>query len=423
MRLALHWQILGAMAAAVMVGLAQQRYALPTQLPLLSTLELIGTLFLNALKMLVVPLIATAIVSSIAAAGGGAQAGEDGSLGRLGLFTVLYYAFTGALAVVTGIVAAAWLQPGRAQGAGVAAQLGLDGLVELPAHLGQAQPADLGHTLLQLVPPNLIAAAADGQLLGVITFAILCGIFIRRLPVPSAEVQRQFWQSAYELMMALTDFIIRFAPLGVFALLVPIVANTGLEAARPLAWFMLTVFAALAFHTFVTLSVLLAVLGARNPLRHLKDVLPALLTAFSTASSAATLPLTIEVVEERAGVSPRTSNLVLPVGATVNMDGTALFECVTVLFLAQAYGIELSFAQQFLVLGMALVSSVGVAGIPAASFVAITIILGMVGLPLEAVALVLGVDRVLDMARTATNVYSDTTAAVILDRFVGGARW
>jgi hypothetical protein len=172
-------------------------------------------------------------------------------------------------------------------------------------------------------------------------------------------------------------------------LLVPIVADTGLQAARPLAWFMLTVCAALAFHTFVTLSVLLAALGGRNPLRHLKDVAPALLTAFSTASSAATLPLTLEVVEERAKVSPRTSNLVLPVGATVNMDGTALFECVTVLFLAQAYGIELSFVQQFLVLGMALVSSVGVAGIPAASFVAITIILGMVGLPLEAVALVL----------------------------------
>lgn len=420
MRLALHWQILGAMAAAVILGLVQQRYAVPAQLPLLGALDLIGTLFLNALKMLVVPLIATAIVSSIAAAGG-TQAGDDASLGRLGAFTVLYYTLTGALAVATGIVAATWLQPGRAQGEGVAAQLGVGEAVALPAQLGQAQAGDLAQIFLQLVPANLIAAAADGQLLGVITFAILCGVFIRRLPAPSAEVQRRFWQSAYELMMALTDFIIRFAPLGVFALLVPIVADTGLQAARPLAWFMLTVCAALAFHTFVTLSVLLAALGGRNPLRHLKDVAPALLTAFSTASSAATLPLTLEVVEERAKVSPRTSNLVLPVGATVNMDGTALFECVTVLFLAQAYGIELSFVQQFLVLGMALVSSVGVAGIPAASFVAITIILGMVGLPLEAVALVLGVDRVLDMARTATNVYSDTTAAVILDRFVAGA--
>lgn len=422
MRLALHWQILGAMAAAVILGLAQQRYAFPAQLPLLGTLELVGTLFLNALKMLVVPLIATAIISSIAAAGAGAGAQTgDASLGRLGTLTVLYYALTGGLAVATGIAAAAWFQPGRAQGEGVAAQLGLGGSVELPAHLGDAQAADLGQVFLQLVPGNLIAAAAEGQLLGIITFAILCGVFIRRLPAPSAEFQRQFWQSAYELMMALTAFIIRFAPLGVFALLMPIVAETGLDAARPLAWFMLTVFAALAFHSVVTLSVLLVVLGARNPLRHLKDVSPALLTAFSTASSVATLPLTIEVVEERAGVSARTSNLVLPVGATVNMDGTALFECVTVLFLAQAYGIDLSLTQQFLVLGMALVSSVGVAGIPAASFVAITIILGMIGLPLEAVALVLGVDRVLDMARTATNVYSDTTAAVILDRYVGSA--
>jgi Na+/H+-dicarboxylate symporter len=211
----------------------------------------------------------------------------------------------------------------------------------------------------------------------------------------------------------------KFAPIGVFALVAKVVASTGFAAFEPLMAFFFTVLGALAIHLLLVLPLLLRFIGGVNPRYHFHAMSPALLMAFSTASSSATLPVTMECVEKRAGVSNQTTSFVLPLGATVNMDGTALYECVAAMFIAQAYGLELSFATQFTVVLVALLTSIGVAGIPAASLVAITIILTTIGLPLEAVGLILAVDRVLDMCRTSVNVFSDSCGAVLVGRLEG----
>ena len=195
-------------------------------------------------------------------------------------------------------------------------------------------------------------------------------------------------------------------------------AATGFDAFQPLLVFFLTVVLALAIHVFFTLSLMLRLAGI-NPLKHYRAMLPALLTAFSTASSSGTLPVTIECVEKNAGVSNRTTSFVLPLGATINMDGTTLYECVAAMFIAQAYGLDLSFVTQFIIVLVALLTSIGVAGIPAASLVAITVILGVIGLPLEAIGMLLVTDRILDMMRTAVNVFSDSCGAVIIARTEG----
>ena len=216
------------------------------------------------------------------------------------------------------------------------------------------------------------------------------------------------------------NLVIKFAPIGVFGLVMPIILQTGFELFKPLLLFFITVILALSIHFLVTLSLLLKYVGKVNPIKHIKSMAPVLFTAFSTASSASTLPVTLKTVEKNAGVSNRTASFTLPLGATINMDGTALYECIVIIFIAQIYGVlqgfEIGLATQFSVVILALLTSVGVAGIPAASLVAITVILGAVGLPIEAVGLVWVTDRVLDMCRTTINVYSDTCGAVIIGK-------
>lgn len=219
--------------------------------------------------------------------------------------------------------------------------------------------------------------------------------------------------------MKITDWVMKFAPIGVFALVAKVVASTGFAAFQPLIAFFFTVLGALAIHLLIVLPLMLRFIGGVNPWYHFQAMSPALLMAFSTASSSATLPVSMECVEKRAGVSNRTTSFVLPLGATVNMDGTALYECVAALFIAQAYGLDLDFTTQFTVVLVALLTSIGVAGIPAASLVAITIILTAIGLPIEAVGLILAVDRVLDMCRTSVNVFSDSCGAVLIGRLEG----
>ena len=219
--------------------------------------------------------------------------------------------------------------------------------------------------------------------------------------------------------MKITMLVIRFTPIGVFALIAATVTRTGLDAIEPLAWFFVSVVVALTLHAFVFMPALVFFLARRSPLRHLQAMTPALLTAFSSASSAATLPLTMECVQNRAGVSQRSSSFVLPLGATVNMDGTALYECVAAMFIAQAYGMDLSLATQFMIVITAVLTSIGVASIPAASLVAITVILAAIGLPAEAIGLILVTDRLLDMFRTAVNVWGDSVVTVLLARSEG----
>lgn len=230
---------------------------------------------------------------------------------------------------------------------------------------------------------------------------------------------KNFWQGLLDVMMSMTNWVMKFAPLGVFALVAKVVAVSGLDAFKPLAIFFFTVLGALVIHSAGTLYLILRFVAKVNPLLHYRAMSSALLTAFSTSSSSATLPLTMECVEQKAGVSNRVSSFTLPLGATVNMDGTALYECVAAMFIAQAYGLELNFTTQFIIVLVALLTSIGVAGIPSASLVAITVILSTIGLPLEAVGLILAVDRVLDMCRTSVNVFSDSVAAVVIGKLEG----
>lgn len=416
-RLALHWQILIAIALAIGSGLLGGRDASLFGVTFYSVYEFVGTLFLNALKMIIVPLVLSSIITGIAGIGGSHK------LGRLGAKTITFYLVSSLLAILLGLLLVNLTQPGIIDGRAAGQQLDLRAD---PSELGVVLDkvdgrgtSDLVSIFFDLVPVNIVAAAAEGQMLGLIFFALLFGFFITRIDSARGALLRDFWQGVFDVMMLITLWVMKFAPIGVFGLVAKTVAATGFSAFQPLLIFFLTVAFALALHTFVTLPLLLRFAGRVNPVAHFRAMSPVLLTAFSTASSSATLPLTMEAVEKDAGVSNHTSSFVLPLGATINMDGTALYECVAAVFIAQAYGLELSFATQFMVVLIALLTSIGVAGVPAASLVAISIILGAIGLPLEGLGLLLVTDRVLDMMRTAVNVFSDTCGAVIIARSEG----
>ena len=414
-KLPLHWQILIALLFAVVLGLLVSTETTLLGLHIYSALDFIGTLFLNALKMIIVPLIVASLITGIAGVGG------THGLGRLGGKTILFYMTTSLLAILTGLLFVNLFAPGLIDGQPARDILGLSAEQASMAEskvMGKGT-GDIAGVFLSMVPKNVVAAAANGQMLGLIFFSLLFGYFMTRITEDYAEAQFNFWQGLFEVMMKITEWVMKFAPLGVFALVAKVVIGTGLEVFKPLLVFFFSVLLALLVHILVVLPLMLKLLARVNPLRHYKAMAPALLTAFSTASSSATLPLTLECVEKRAGVSNRTSSFVLPLGATINMDGTALYECVAALFIAQAYGLELSFGMQFTVVLVALLTSIGVAGIPAASLVAISIILGTIGLPAEGIGLILAVDRVLDMCRTAVNVFSDSCGAVIIARSEG----
>ncbi len=413
-KLALHWQMLIAMLLGALLGLALNAGLLPA-LPWLSgSLDLLAQLFMNGLRLLVLPLVVSSMIVGVSRI--------DHGLGRLGGWTLLYYLASSTAAILVGLFFVNLLSPGLIGGVPAGE------LIALPADAGALMAkvegrsaGDMTQLFLSMLPPNLVSAATEGNLLGLIVFSLLYGTFLGRLPEAQRAPQLAFWEGVQAIMLNIAQLFLRAAPLGVFALLANVLARTGFAAMAPMAWFFLAVLAALLFHLFVVLSLLLWKVAKVSPPRHLQAMLPALFTAFSTASSNATLPVTLRCLRERAGVSDRVSGMTVPLGATINMDGTALYECAAVLFLAQAYGVDLSLAQQVMVVIVALVTSIGVAGIPAASLVAIAIILGAVGLPLEAIGLLLITDRLLDMCRTAINVYSDSVAAVFVARREGEA--
>lgn len=410
----LHHQIFIALVAAVGAGLFTGGLSEEPVGWALNLYRMLGTIFLNALRMITVPLVVAAVVSGIAQIGGGRD------FGRLGAKTLGFYLLSTTLAVLTGLLAVQWIQPGLVGGQPARNLIGLAAETEaVQAKVAGRTGQDFADVLLRMVPTNVVAAAAEGDMLGLVVFSLLFGFFLSRLPNQSGSSLIALIQTVFDVMMKLTDWILRFAPLGVFGLVARVVATTGIEAWRPLASFSATVAIALAAHMFVTMPLLLIVLARVKPWRHFRALAPALLTAFSTASSTATVPVTLDCLEKRAGVSNRVGGFVAPLGATVNMDGTALYECVAALFIAQAYGLELTFATQFTVVALAILTSIGVAGIPAASLVAIVLILQNIGLPAEGIGLILAVDRILDMCRTTVNVFGDATAAVIIAKSEG----
>lgn len=409
-----HIQIAAAMAAAVAAGILSGTETTIAGIPLITFYSFLGTLFLNALKMLIVPLILSSIITGVAGMGKGSD------LGRLGVMTVIYYAATSLAAILTGLFMVHVIHPGILDGIPVGESLGLSELSsEVAQQINGRGAGDIAAVFIRMIPPNIVHAAAQGQMLGLIFFGILMGCALTRLQgTGAADTLRRFWDGLFQVMMLITEWVMKLAPVGIFGLVAKVTATTGLSAFSSLAWFFITVTVALALHAFVILPVVLFVTGVK-PLGHIRAMIPALITAFSTASSSATLPVTLECLEKDAKVPNRVTAFVLPLGATVNMDGTALYECVAAMFLAQAYGVELSFAQQFTVVFAALLTSVGVAGIPAASLVAITVILGTIGLPAEAIAPILVVDRLLDMCRTAVNVFSDSCGAAVIAKLEG----
>jgi proton glutamate symport protein len=419
MKLKLHWQILISLVLAVFAGYLSGTEGTLLGIELYAVYTFIGALFMNALKMIIVPLIISSIITGVSGVGG------SQGLGRLGGKTVLFYMTTSLLAILTGLLFVNMLNPGIVNGEPAREVLGLsqEAVAEVAEKVQGRSASDLSDVFLSMVPPNIVLAAAEGQMLGLIFFSLLFGYFMTRIDKGSGDLLNRFWQGVADVMMGITDLIMKFAPLGVFGLVAKTVAGIGPEQLDDLAvslgTFTLSVMLALLVHVLVTLPVLLVLVARVNPLAHFKAMMPALLTAFSTASSSATLPLTMECVRDNAGVSNRTSSFVLPLGATVNMDGTALYECVAAMFIAQAYGLELSFVTQFTIVLVALLTSIGVAGIPAASLVAITIILASIGLPAEAIGLILAVDRILDMFRTSVNVFSDSCGAVLIARTEG----
>ena len=410
MKLALHWQILIALVFAALAGFLSGTETTIFGVPWIAIYTFIGTLFLNALKMIVVPLVVSAIITGVA------NVGDNGGFGRLGGKTLGYYVLTSTIAIIIGLVLVSLIQPGvNDDGVPV-----LETSDEIMQAVAGKSGGDVVDVFLRMIPTNVIDAAAQGQMLGLIFFSILFGFFMTRLKGPLKETLNNFWQAIFDVMMMMTNLIMKFAPLGVFGLVAASVAKTGFDQFGNLALFFMTVTLALAIHLLVVMPVLLKVLGkVDNPWLHYQAMAPALLTAFSTSSSSATLPVTISSLENRAGVSNRVSSFVLPLGATVNMDGTALYECVAVIFIAQLFGITLDFGTMLLIVILSLATSIGVAGIPSASLVAISIILVAVGLPAEAIGLLLVVDRLLDMMRTAVNVFSDSVGAVVIAKSEG----
>jgi Na+/H+-dicarboxylate symporter len=414
-KLKLHWQMLIAITAAVLVGLWSGTEGQWLGVKFYDLFNFVGTLFLNALKMIIVPLVMSSIIVGVAGLG------NSENLGRLSAKTLSFYTLTSFLSITVGLIVVNLLMPGIVEGEAAGERLNLSSGDAVSAQLAQIEgrgAGDIASVFLRMVPPNIVQAAADGQMLGLIFFSLLFSVFMTRITREHSETMLSFWSGVYETMMAVTMFIMKFAPIGVFGLVAKTVAATGFDAFQPLLVFFITVVLALAIHVFVTLSAMLWLAGV-NPLKHYRAMLPALLTAFSTASSSGTLPITLECVEKNAGVSNRTSSFVLPLGATINMDGTALYECVAAMFIAQAYGLDLSLATQFTIVLVALLTSIGVAGIPAASLVAIAVILGVIGLPLEGIGMLLVTDRILDMLRTSVNVFSDSCGAVVIARSEG----
>ncbi len=397
LKLKLHWQILISLVLAILFG-----FFFPQDV---TYVKWMGDLFLRGLKMIIVPLILTSIVTGVA------NIGNAQGLGKLGAKTILYYISTSLFAILVGLTFVNLFQPG------VGADLGFSKQVEGMDIASKG----FGNILLRMVPSNIFQALASADMLAIIFFSILIGFFIMKISKEYKDPLINLFNGGFEVMMRITSFVIKFTPLGIFGIVSVVVAEQKdvLDVAQRLGIYMLSVLLGLFFHAFITLPFLLRFVGKANPYKHFKAMTTPLLTAFSTSSSSATLPLTMESVENEVGVSNKITSFVLPLGATVNMDGTALYECVAAMFIAQAYGIHLSFLSQVIVVFTALLASIGAAGIPMAGLVMISVILSAVGLPLEGVGLILAVDRILDMCRTTVNVWSDSCGAAIIARTEG----
>ena len=371
-------------------------------------MEFLGTVFVRLLKMVIIPLIFTSIILGVSSIGSGRK------LGRLGLKTLGYYVSTSLIAIMIGLALANAIRPGD----------NLESLSETPYDASQLQTdGGFSDIILRMIPTNPLSSLANGDILSIIFFAIIFGIGLNFISKKYSDSLRETIDSIYQVILKITQFVIKLIPIGVLGLMVKMVTHLGLESLQKLAWYVLTIGAGLSIHFFIVLPLILYLFTKRNPIVHYKAMSNAMLTAFSTSSSSATLPVTMKCVNENVKVSNQTSSFVLPMGATINMDGTALYECAGVLFIAQALGIPLDAGQQFIVVLTALLASIGAAGIPSAGLVMLFIVTDAVGLDSDLVAIwvgsMLAIDRPLDMFRTMVNITSDSVGAAVIAKSEG----
>lgn len=381
-------QILIAFAIAIILGAIVG--------PAIEVVKPLGDLFLRLIKFIMAPLILATLVVGVASTGNPRQ------LGRIGGKTIAYYLVTTAIAIVIGLGFGFLMSPGS--GAEVATS---------DAEVEPGETEGVIHTLLRIIPENPFSALAEGNVLQIIFFAIFIGFGITVVGEKAKPVQH-FFDGFAEVMYKITGAVMRVAPIGVFGLIAPVVGEHGPSVLLPLLKLILAVAIACVVHALIVYSAAVKKFGQMHPLKFFKGISPAAIIAFSTASSSGTLPVTLKNTQENLGVSNRTSSFVLPLGATINMDGTAIYQGVAVLFIAQFYGLELSFVQLLTIVLMTVLASIGTAGVPGAGLIMLTMVLTSVNMPLEGIALIAGVDRVLDMFRTCVNVVGDASAAVVV---------
>ncbi len=421
-RLALHWQILIGLAAGAAAGLAARE--LWGEDPGLARFarnvaEPVGQIFLRLIFMIVIPLVFSALVLGVAGIG------DVRRLGRIGLRTLVFTVLLSGASVVLGLAAANAVRPG----AGLPEERRQELLKRTPGTraVEQARQAkSVKDVLLDIIPRNplqemvgaLDGSSPGGGMLAVMFFALLFGVAASVAPERTGPLLRAL-EGLYDICMVIIGWAMRLAPIGVAALVFKLTSELGLDILKTLALYVLTVVAALALHLFGLYSLLLAGLARMSPRRFFAGASEAMLTAFGTSSSNATLPTSLRVAESRLGIRPAVARFVLTVGATANQNGTALYEGITVLFLAQVYGIDLSLAQQGVVLLMSVLAGIGTAGVPGGSLPLVVMVLLTVGIPAEGIGIILGVDRILDMCRTTVNVTGDLAIAACVNRAEG----
>ena len=357
----------------------------------------IGNGFIRLMKMLVVPLVFTSIVC------GASSIGDTKALGKVGIRTIIFYLVTTALAISVAIGVAVLIKPGLG--------LNMSSIEVEEVTVTESTPAT--ETLLNIIPENPIEALANGTMLQIIFFAMIVGILLAKMN-ERAEMISNLLTQINDLMMEMTNLVMGFAPIGVYFMLTRTFANLGFDAFVPLLKYMGSVTISLAIQCFGVYMLLLFVFTRLNPFRFVKKFFPVMAFAFSTSTSNATIPLNIDTLEEKMGVSRRISSFTIPLGATINMDGTSIMQGVAVVFAAQAYGVHLGASGYLTVIATATLASIGTAGIPSVGLVTLSMVFAAVGLPVEAIALIMGIDRILDMLRTAVNITGDAVCTTIV---------
>ncbi|QUW22804.1 dicarboxylate/amino acid:cation symporter [Sporosarcina sp. Marseille-Q4063] len=362
-------------------------------------LKPLGDLFLRLIKFIIAPLILSTLVVGVA------SSSDPKQLGRIGLKTIAYYLGTTAIAIIIGLAVAFMISPGKGL------DISTEGLV-VPEAAAQEQEGAIA-TILNIIPTNPFTALAEGNILQIIFFALFIGLAITFVGGKAQPVYR-FFEGFAEVMYKITGIVMKVAPIGILGLLAPIIGQYGVSVLLPLLKVIIAVYLACVLHAVIVYSTAVKTWGKMSPLKFFKGISPAALVAFSTASSAGTLPVTIKNTNENLGVPNKISSFVLPLGATINMDGTAIYQGVAVIFIAQFYSLDLTFMQLLTVVLTTVLASIGTAGVPGAGMIMLAMVLTSVNMPLEGIALIAGIDRVLDMMRTSVNIVGDASAAVVV---------